>query len=88
MASTRIHVKVVPGASRSRVVGKLGDAWKIAVAKPPSGGQANAAVVELLAEVLGVPRNAITIVAGQSNPRKTLEIAGVDAAHIEAALSS
>ena len=45
-------IKVVPGASRDRIVGVLGSALKVAVSKPPQGGAANRAVVELLAEAL------------------------------------
>lgn len=88
MPNARLHLKVVPGASRSRVVGKLGDAWKLAVAEPPSGGQANAAVIELLAEALDLPRTAITIVAGHSSPRKTVEIVGMEQLAIDAILAS
>jgi uncharacterized protein (TIGR00251 family) len=65
-----IAVKVVPGASRDRIVGELGDALKIAVSKPPQGGAANQAVVALLAEALGLSRASVAIVHGHSNPRK------------------
>ena len=37
---TRVRVKVVPGASRTKVVGVLGDRLKVAVAAPPEGGKA------------------------------------------------
>jgi uncharacterized protein len=84
--SARIRVKVVPGASRTRVAGRLGDAWKIAVAKPPAGGQANAAVIELLAGLLGVSRSAVVIAAGHTNPRKTIDITGLDPEQVETLL--
>ena len=51
----RLPVKVVPGAARSEVAGRLGAAVKVRVAAPPEGGQANRAVCALLAERLGLP---------------------------------
>ena len=60
-------LKVVPGASRDRVVGPLGDALKVAVSKPPADGAANRAVVKVLASHLAVPESAVTIVRGLTN---------------------
>jgi len=54
-SGVRIALKVVPGASRDRVMGTLGDALKVAVSKPPEGGAANRAVVQLLAAALAAP---------------------------------
>jgi uncharacterized protein len=76
-SGVRFAVKVVPGASRDRAVGVLGDALKLAVTKPASGGAANAAVVLLLAATLGVRESQVLIVGGHSSPRKTVEIAGL-----------
>lgn len=45
----------------------------------PVDGAANAALIELLAQVLGVPRRAVRIVHGESSRNKVVEIAGVDA---------
>ncbi len=79
-------VKVVPGASRDRVAGVLGDALKVAVSAPPEKGKANQAVIEILAKALGVKRNAIQIVAGHTQPRKTVLIVGVRAEHVRSSL--
>lgn len=72
-----IHVKVVPGASRDKIVGELGDALKVAVSKPPQGGAANDAVIKLLAKQLGIPKANIRIVRGQASPRKEIQIIGL-----------
>jgi uncharacterized protein len=72
-----IRVKAVPGASRSRMAGALGDELKILVAEPPEKGRANAAVEAILAELLGVPRKSVSVVSGLSNPHKTVRILGV-----------
>lgn len=82
-----VPVKVVPGASRDRIVGALGDAVKIAVAAPPEKGKANDAVIGLLAAALGVRRQAVTIVSGHAQPRKVVAIHGVTAAQVRAALT-
>ena len=72
-----VRVKVVPGASRSKVAGMLGDRLKVAVAAPPEGGKANKAVCELLAKVLGVSKSAVGIASGHGQPRKTVLAAGL-----------
>ncbi len=73
----QILVKAVPGASRSRIVGWLGDHLKVAVVAPPEGGKANKAICQVLAEALGVRPNDVQVAAGMSNPRKKVFAAGV-----------
>lgn len=73
-----LSVKVVPGASRNRIAGKLGDALKVQVAAAPERGKANQAVIALLAEALGVKPAQIELIAGQTQPRKTFRISGME----------
>lgn len=84
----RITLRVQPGASRRRVVGKVGDEWKIAVTAPPVDGKANQACEELLAELCGVPKSAARLVTGASSRRKTFEIDGREPAEIETCLAT
>ncbi len=70
-----VHIKVVPGASRTRIMGLLGDALKIAISKPPAGGAANKEVMDLLSEFTGSRH--VSIIGGQTNPRKLVHIAGI-----------
>lgn len=70
----RIAVRVQPRASRDRVVGCHGSALKVQVAAPPVEGAANRAVVELLAQWLGVPRRALRVVRGESGREKVVEV--------------
>lgn len=79
-------VKVVPGAARDRIVGPYGDALKVQVAAPPEAGKANARLCELLAEALGVPTRAVTVVSGQQNPHKVVAARGVTVAEAVARL--
>lgn len=75
-----LRAKVVPGASRSRVMGVWNRCLRIAVAAPPEDGKANREVAALIANVLGVRAKAVEIVSGSTSPQKTLRIAGVTAA--------
>jgi uncharacterized protein YggU (UPF0235/DUF167 family) len=86
--STRLRLRVSPGANRAGVVGRYGQGWKIRVAAQPEGGRANDAVVRLLAETLSVPRDAVKLVSGQGARDKIVELAGIDGALVERRLSS
>lgn len=81
-----LQVKVVPGASRSRIAGKYGDGIKVQLSAPPEKGKANAALVELLAEALGVRGAQVTIVSGHTQPRKTVRVEGMSEAALKEAL--
>ena len=72
-----IDILVQPRASRAKIGPMHDGRIKIAVTAPPVDGEANAAVIELFAKRLGVPRSSVEIVAGASSRRKTLKIANV-----------
>lgn len=69
-----IALKVVPGASRTKVAGLLGDRLKIQIAAPPEKGKANKMVEKYLSELLSLPRGSVKVVAGQNNPLKTISV--------------
>lgn len=75
-----IRVKVVPGSSRTRLAGLLGDRLKISVAAPAEGGKANAALCKLLAAIFQVPSRQVTVTAGHAQPQKTVLLAGLTVA--------
>jgi uncharacterized protein len=81
--STRLRVRVSPGARRVGVSGRVGELWKLRVAAPAEGGRANEAVVRLLAETVGVPRRSVTLVSGHGAREKVLEVEGVEAAEVD-----
>ncbi len=72
---TRLRLRVKPGARTSAIVGVHGGALKISITTAPERGRANRAVVELLADALGLPRIAVTIAAGETSQDKVAEIA-------------
>ena len=75
--TTRLRLPVSPGADRSEIVGRHGDAWRIRVAAAPERGKANASVVELLAGTLGLARRAVRVVAGEASRNKVVEVDGL-----------
>jgi uncharacterized protein (TIGR00251 family) len=81
-----LKLKVVPGSSRNQIVAWLGDALKIKVTAPPEKGKANEAVIEILAERLGIQPHDITIESGHSSPSKVVAVTGMDDEAIEEAL--
>lgn len=70
----KLHVQ--PGASRSEIVGRHGDALKVRIAAPAVDNRANAALVVLLSEALGIQKSAVVIRQGASGRRKLVEITG------------
>ena len=78
-----LNVKVVPGASRDRIVGRYGDALKIQVRAAPEAGKANAAVIELLADFLGIDTRSLQIVRGHTQARKVIKVSGMDQAALD-----
>jgi uncharacterized protein (TIGR00251 family) len=80
-AVIRLHVQ--PGAGRTAVVGRHGDAVKVRVAAPPEGGRANDAVVALIASTFDVKVTQVSLVSGQSSRAKRVQIDGIAEAELE-----
>ena len=75
-ATVRLRVHVRPGAGRSAIVGRHGNALAVRVAAPPVDGRANAACIELLKDELGVRQ--VELVGGDRVADKRFELADVD----------
>jgi uncharacterized protein (TIGR00251 family) len=69
-----ITIYIQPGAKQSRIVGRHDGMPKIAIKARPIDGEANAALVEFLADLAGVPRASIKLLSGQSSRIKRLEV--------------
>jgi uncharacterized protein (TIGR00251 family) len=84
-------VRVAPRAGRTAIVGVLGDgkdaAVKIALQAPPLEGRANAALIDFLAELLGVARSAIAVVSGEHTRTKRIAVRGRDAMEVATAIA-
>ena len=78
----RLAVRVQPRAKANALAGWQEGALKVRLTAPPVEGKANKALVNYLAEVLGVARSALTIVSGQNARAKVLAIEGLDEAEL------
>ena len=87
-AGTVIKVKVIPRSSRTEILGKENDIYRMKLTAPPVEGKANKAVIELLAEKLGVPKREIEIVSGKTGRLKTIRIRGLTAGEVAQALKA
>ena len=76
-AGVSFAVKAVPGASRDRIVGPIGEALKVQIAAPPESGKANARLCEVLARALGVPPRAVQVARGHGSSRKVVVVQGL-----------
>lgn len=76
----RIKLRVAPGAKRTELVGRHGDAWKVRVDAPPERGKANERVRKLLADLTGARLADVDVVTGSTSRNKLVEVRGV---HIE-----
>ena len=72
----RLHVQ--PGAGRTAVVGRHGDALKVKVAAPPEQGRANDACASLLADIFGVKANDVTLSSGGTSRSKRFSVSGLE----------
>lgn len=75
-------------SSRNCIVGWMGETLKVRVKTPPERGKANAAVEELVAEALGVPKERALIVRGHASARKIIEIDGLSESEVYKRLSA
>ena len=79
-------VKVVPGSSRTAIAGTLDGMLKVKISAAPEKGKANKCLIEFLAKQLGVKKNAISIISGQTSPVKQVRISGISAEALTAGL--
>lgn len=72
-----LDVRVIPRAARSGLDGTRNGALLVRLAAPPVEGAANAELIRVLAEVLGVPKQHVTIVAGKRGRLKRVKVEGI-----------
>jgi uncharacterized protein (TIGR00251 family) len=72
-----LAVRAQPGARKKAVMGEQAGALKVAVTAPPQDGRANAALVDVLSEWLGLKPSWVELIGGATNRNKVFLIRGV-----------
>jgi hypothetical protein len=86
-SKARITVQLQPRASRDKVLGwNEQDVLRVRVKAAPVEGAANAALVQLLAKSLGVPKRNVTLVSGTTSRIKIVEVEGLTDGEIRSLL--
>ncbi len=89
---TTLPIRLTPGAAADRI-----DGWdvdvdgrpvlKVRVRARPVEGEANVALIKLIAKTLGVPKSAVTLERGGQSRTKRLSIAGLSEPDLKARLT-
>jgi len=79
-----LPIRAQPGARKAGVLGEQAGALKLGVTAPPQDGRANAAVVELVRDLLGLKRSQVELLTGLKDRNKKLLIRGVSRAELAA----
>ena len=77
-----LAVRVQPRASKDEIAGVMGGVLKVRLRAPALEGHANAALCELLAELLKTPKAAVRILSGHHSRSKRVEVRGVTREHV------
>lgn len=87
-----LAVRAQPGAKKTAVVGVYGEGaaaqLKIAVHAAAIEGRANAALLEFVAEIFGLPKNSVEMVSGESSRSKVVLLRGVSLERAEMVLET
>ncbi|MDD5199629.1 MAG: DUF167 domain-containing protein [Terrimicrobiaceae bacterium] len=78
LAST-LNIRVLPRAKRTTVERMADGGWKVRLRARAVEGQANAALLEQLAEWLEVSKSAVRLMRGQTSRQKVVAVSGLDA---------
>jgi uncharacterized protein len=73
-----IKIKLLPRSSKSQIMGKEGDAYKVKVNSPPVDGEANKELISLLSKKLKQPKSNFEIIVGKTSRVKTVRVLGID----------
>ncbi len=88
MSPVRLEVYIQPRASKTALAGMHDGLIKIRIAAPAVENAANRALIDFIAQQLGIAKRCVRIVSGGASRRKVLEIDGLTADVIAAALQS
>lgn len=79
-----IAIRVTPRARKTELSGIMADGTlRIRISAPPVEGKANKALIKYLADVLGVRKSRIEIVAGETGLDKIVSIVDMSAEQVQ-----
>ena len=70
----KLRIKVRPASKTDEIVREGDGSLKVKIKAQPVEGKANKYLVEYLSDVLKLPKSKITLLKGETNSFKTLEI--------------
>lgn len=77
-----LELSVTPRAATDRVGPFRDGVLRVRVTRPPADGEANRAVLRLVARAIGLPVSRLSVVAGERARRKRITIEGIDAGEL------
>jgi uncharacterized protein len=86
--AVRFAVRLTPRAGASRIDGVRDGSLRVRVTAPPVDGAANAALIALIADALGVPRGSVRVALGSGSRDKLVAVDGVSPSRLAAAWPS
>ncbi len=88
VAACTLELKTIPNAPRDEIVGWLGSALKVKIHAPALDGRANYALLQFLADALGVRRSAVALVRGEKSRQKVVRIESLTLDELKARLAA
>ena len=84
---TTVEIHLQPGAKSSEIVGLRDSVLFVRVTALPRKGQANRALLELLAQTLAVPKNDLDLIRGYASRHKIIAIQGLNSEELKERLA-
>ncbi len=78
-----LELAVAPRSAADRVGPYDGGVLRVRVTRPPADGEANRAVLRLVARALDIAPSRVTLLAGSRARRKRIRIEGIDDAELQ-----
>ncbi len=76
---TVLPVRARPGSRKDAIVGEHAGCLRVAVSAAPERGKANTAIMEVLADALGIKPSQIDLLSGETSREKRFLIVGISA---------
>lgn len=71
-----VMAKITPKAKQNKIIGFTAQGLKIQITATPEKGQANDAIIALLAQYCGIAKNAVQILSGKLSAHKRIRLYG------------